>query len=233
MLPVRQLSAPAAKVAVPAFSRDQHDPERFERSYLGAVNVVMWISAPLFGFLFVAAQPIIVLVLGEKWIAASSVFQILTVSSLGQLLLESLNWLFISRGESEKLTRFLLMLSPCLIVAIFIALPFGIEAVAFAISLVLVGVFPFLMRFTIRGTQLTLRKVGTAILHPIATSILGVCFAEAVLNYVHPRAVVMQLALMTVCCVGGYTLALAIPSVRREILNLKSLSNSLRTVTEA
>ena len=51
MLPVRQLSVPARSVAVPAFSRIQGDPERFARYYLRAVNLIMWISAPIFGFL--------------------------------------------------------------------------------------------------------------------------------------------------------------------------------------
>src|SRR5271156_2594238 len=67
MLPVRQLSAPAASVAVPAFSRTQGDAERFARYYLRAVNLLMWISAPIFGFLFVAAMPVIILMLGSQW----------------------------------------------------------------------------------------------------------------------------------------------------------------------
>ncbi len=40
MLPVRQLSGPAASVAVPAFSRIQSDPERFSRYYLRVVNLI-------------------------------------------------------------------------------------------------------------------------------------------------------------------------------------------------
>ena len=67
MLPVRQLSGPAGSVAIPAFSRTQGDPERFARYYLRTVNLILWISAPVFGFLFVAAQPVIVLVLGNQW----------------------------------------------------------------------------------------------------------------------------------------------------------------------
>ena len=83
MLPVRQLSAPAGSVAVPAFSRIQSDPERFARYYLRTVNLIMWISTPIFGFLFVAAQPVIVLVLGNQWREAAPVFQILAISALG------------------------------------------------------------------------------------------------------------------------------------------------------
>ena len=87
MLPVRQLSGPAGSVAVPAFSRTQDDPERFARFYLRTINLILWISAPVFGFLIVAAQPVIVLVLGDQWREAAPVFQILAISALGQLFL--------------------------------------------------------------------------------------------------------------------------------------------------
>ena len=75
LLPVRQLSAPASSVAIPAFSRTQSDPERFARYYLRAVSLILWITLPIFGFLFVGAVPVIVVVLGRKWIEAASVFQ--------------------------------------------------------------------------------------------------------------------------------------------------------------
>src|SRR5208337_3295017 len=48
MLPVRQLNGPAGSVAVPVFSRLQADPERCARYYLRAVNLIMWIAAPVF-----------------------------------------------------------------------------------------------------------------------------------------------------------------------------------------
>ena len=99
MLPVRQLGVPARSVAVPAFSRVQADPERLARYYLRTANLIMWILAPTFGFLFVAAVPVIVLTLGNRWREAAPVFQILAIFALGQLLLESVNWLLVSRGN--------------------------------------------------------------------------------------------------------------------------------------
>src|ERR1700730_4019611 len=66
-LAVSQITAPASSVAIPTFSRIQGDPELFAKYYLRIVNLIMWISAALFGFLFVAARPFIVLTLGNKW----------------------------------------------------------------------------------------------------------------------------------------------------------------------
>ena len=142
MLPVRQLSAPAASVAVPAFSRTQGDPERFARYYLRAVNLLMWISAPIFGFLFAAAQPVIILMLGNQWREAAPVFQILAVCALTQLLLESTIWLFVSRGQSQQLLKLLLVISPIIIASYALGLRFGIKGVALSGSLVLLAILP-------------------------------------------------------------------------------------------
>lgn len=99
LLPVRQLGTPARSVAVPAFSRIQDDPERLARFYLRTANLIMWITAPIFGFLFVVALPVIVITLGKQWRAAGPVFQILAIFAFGQLLYESLIWLFIAAGN--------------------------------------------------------------------------------------------------------------------------------------
>ena len=135
MLPVRQLSAPAGSVAIPAFSRIQNQPERFARFYLRTVSLIMWIAAPLFGLLFVAATPVIVLLLGNQWRGAAPVFQILVISALGQLFLESIIWLFVSQGHSERLLKVVLCISPFLIGSFVVGLPFGIKGVALAGSL--------------------------------------------------------------------------------------------------
>ena len=99
MLPVRQLGAPARSVAVPAFSRVQDDPERIARFYLRTVNVVMWVSAPLFGYLFVAAEPVIAITLGKRWHEAAPVFQLLAILALGQLLMDATGWLLVSQRK--------------------------------------------------------------------------------------------------------------------------------------
>src|SRR5208282_2858590 len=152
MLPVRQLSVPASSVAVPAFSRLQEDPERFARYYLRVVNIIIWISAPIFGFLFVAEEPVIALLLGNQWQEAAPVFQILVISALSQLLLDSTIWLFVSRGQSRELLKLLLVISPIIVGSYAIGLPFGIKGVALSGSLALLAMFPWILKFTFRDT---------------------------------------------------------------------------------
>jgi len=228
MLPVRQLSAPASSVAVPAFSRLQNDPERFARYYLRMANLIMWITTPIFGFLFVAAQPVIILVLGHQWQAAAPVFQILVISALGQLLFDSTIWLFVSRGESARLLKLLLVVSPIIVGSFAIGLPFGIKGVALTGSVVLVVMFPWILKYTFQGTLLNLRRLGQAIICPIAMSLAGVLCAEAALHLIAPQSIIAQLLTTGLGFGAAYLPAMLVQPVRDEALSLRKLLSEFR-----
>jgi O-antigen/teichoic acid export membrane protein len=233
MLPVRQLSAPAGSVAIPAFSRTQDDPKRFARYYLRAVNLIMWISAPIFGFLFVAARPVIVLMLGNQWREAAPVFQILAITALVQLLLESTIWLFVSRAQSQQFLKLWLIISPIIVCSYAIGLPFGIKGVALSGSLVQLCILPWMLRFAFRGTNLTLRRLGRALLYPIALSFAGVLLAELALRLIGSEGIFSQLLVVALSFVAAYSFSALIPPVREEIMALRKLSNELRSPSQA
>ncbi len=228
MMPVRQLGAPARSVAVPTFSRVQGDADLFARYYLRAVNLIMWISAPIFGFLFVTAAPVIVLVLGSKWREAAPVFQILAIAALGQQLRESTVWLLVSRGDSKRLLHLLLVISPVIVASFAVGLPFGIKGVALSGSLVLIGIFPWMLKFVFRGTELTLMRLARAILCPVALCLAGVVSAELALHLIAPEHIVPQLLVAALSFAITYSLALLVSPIREEIVSFKGLLGHLR-----
>jgi O-antigen/teichoic acid export membrane protein len=230
MLPVRQLGAPARSVAVPTFSRVQDDPERLARYYLGTANLIMWITAPIFGFLLVAAVPVIVLTLGDRWRAAAPVFQILAISALVQLLFESTLWLFVSRGQSQRLLKLLLIITPVIVGSYAIGLPFGIKGVALSGSLVLLVIFPWILKFSFSSTNLTLQRFGQAILYPIAASLAGICLAKLALHLTAPQRPVLQLMITALGFASGCALSALIPRVRQEVMSLKTLFSRSHSV---
>lgn len=225
MLPVRQLNGPAGSVAVPVLSRLEADPERFARYYLRAVNLIIWIAAPIFAFLFVAAKPVIVLVLGHKWEGATPVFQILVISALGQLMLDSSGWLLISRGLSQRLLKLLLIVSPFMIGSFALGLPFGIKGVALCGSVVLLAISPWILSYTFRGTNLTLRRLGDAIAYPVLISLVTAGVAELALRWSNAQNTFPQLSVVAMSFAASYLLSLAIPEVRREVMSFSTLLN--------
>jgi O-antigen/teichoic acid export membrane protein len=228
MQPARQLFDPVGSVAIPAFSRLQGDPERFARYYLRTINLMTWVSASIFGFLFVAAEPVTLLILGNKWRAAIPVFQILAIFSLAQLLYGSTIWLFVSRGESKGLLRLSFFTSPILVGGYLIGLPFGITGVALSASLVQLAILPWVMKYTFRGTHLTIHRLGQAMLHPIALCLAGVAFAELLLHFVAPQRMVSQFLTVALGFGAVYLLSATLPSVRKEALALRNVLSDLR-----
>jgi len=228
MLPIRQLSAPAASVAIPAFSRLQGDPDRFARSFLRAASLMVWICTPMFGYLFVAAGPVIALVLGNQWRDAAPVFQILAVSALAQLFLEMSIWLLVSRGLSARLIRLLLIISPILIGSFAIGLPYGIKGVALAGSLVQIALLPWMLHFTFQGTNLTLARLGKAIVYPLSLCLIAILVAEFSLRLFVPEHVPGQFLVSASGFAAAYLLAALIPKVREEVMSFKDLLAAFR-----
>ena len=225
MLPVKQLAGPTRSVAVPGFSRVQESPERLARYFLRAINLMVWITALLFGFLFVAAVPVVVLTLGNRWRAAAPVFQILVIAALGQILLEVSLWLFVSRGMGANLLKALLVMTPLMIGSYAVGLRFGIKEVALCGSLMLMLILPAILKVSFRGTVLTLSQVVRAMMCPVCTGLAGVCAAELALHLAPQRNMVAQLALAAGSFAAGSALSALVPQVRRELASLKGLIN--------
>lgn len=227
MRPVRELAFPAQSVALPAFSRAANDDERFARCYLRVVKLIVWMSAPVFAFLFVAAQPLILVVLGHQWLEAAPVFQIFAISALAQLLFESMVWLLVSRGESKRFLK--LQVTTCLIIigSYAIGLPFGIKGVALSGSLVLIGMFPWMLKFAFRGTPLTLTRLGAAIACPIILSLAAVAVGEILLHVIAPLRTLSQLLVVALGFVVAYSISALVPAVREEVRSFKDLVHEL------
>ncbi len=217
MLPVRQLSGPAGSVAIPSFSRLQDNPVRFARYFLAVVSLLAWITAPVFGFLFVAAKPVIVLILGSKWVDAAPVFQILVISALGQLLLETTVWLFVSRGQSNRLLQMLLLISPLIALSYAAGLPYGIGGVALAGSLVLVALLPWVLSFSFRGTELSLLGLGRTLVFPLSLSLVSILVSSAALRLLRPQQMTVQLAVVALSFLITHALSLFAPAIRAEL----------------
>jgi PST family polysaccharide transporter len=227
-LALSQITGPASNVAIPALSRAQSDPELFSKYYLRALNLVMWIIAALFGFLFVAAKPVIVMVLGAKWVDAAPVFRILAVSVFGQMLLESILWLLVSRGQSARLLKLLLIISPLMVGSFAIGLPFGIKWVAFALSIFLMVSLPWILRFAFAGTNLTLGRLVKALACPILLSLAGVSVAESAMQLLLPSTIWAQLVVAVLGFAVVYASAFILPPVRKEVDSLWRLLAELR-----
>jgi PST family polysaccharide transporter len=230
MRPVTQILIPAGGVAIPALSRIQGDPVRFARYYLRAMNLIMWVSAPILGFLFVAAKPVIILLLGNKWQDAAPVFQLLSISALALPLFQSTSWVLVSSGRANRFFRMTLITCVVTIATLSVSLPLGIKGVALWCSLVQVVMLPCALKYGYRDTLLTLRALGRALVFPISLSLLGALGAELALHFAVSAGNVGHISALLVVAMSFaaiYLLAFLFPQVNEEIVTLISLLRDL------
>jgi PST family polysaccharide transporter len=232
MLPLRQLNSPIAGVAIPAFSTIQGDQERFARYYLRAVSLMVWIGGPFFGFLFVGAEPVIKLALGGQWHEAAPVFRMLAISGLGQLLLQSTVWLFVSRGESQRLLKLFLTITPILVCSFVIGLPFGIKGVALSYSITLLAILPWVLRYSFRGTSLTLQRLGRVVVYPLALCFVSIFFARLLLHVIYVDHAISRLLVIALGFAVVYLTSSLIPRIREEASFVKDLVSALRPANQ-
>ncbi len=91
VLPTREATAPVAHAVFPGFAALSGDPERLKRAYQRAQSVLMLVSLPMGVGLAVAAEPLVLLALGEQWLPSvvviqflASIFAVQTIASMVQ-----------------------------------------------------------------------------------------------------------------------------------------------------
>jgi O-antigen/teichoic acid export membrane protein len=156
LAPLSRIAGPIVEVLFPAFSRIQADKERMASLWLRANRMIAAITIPGMLGLIVVAPEFVRVVLGEKWLAAVPVIQILAWVGL----LQSLQRLNSSVLQAVDRTGVLLRYSVVVVVASLVAfaggLSWGIVGVATAYAISSTIVEPYY-------TWLTARELGISI----------------------------------------------------------------------
>ena len=116
-LPLLQLMLPLGSIAVATLSRLADDPVRLRAAVRELVELVASLLVPLFAFLALAADPIVPLLLGERWIAAVPPFRLLALAMLFEGVDRTASWLHLALGHVGARLRWVLATSPLLALA--------------------------------------------------------------------------------------------------------------------
>jgi PST family polysaccharide transporter len=142
LLPLNQINAPATKVAVPVLSRLRDDKERFDAFILHGQTVLLHVLVAAFAFAAAVAQPLIVLLLTEKWAPLVPVFQVLTVVGVARAASYPTYWVALSKGLTKVSMRLSIVSAPLLVLAAFVGSFWGVMAVAVSVAIVTLALWP-------------------------------------------------------------------------------------------
>jgi PST family polysaccharide transporter len=159
------LLASLSRLGLPTFSRLQGAPDRLANAYQRASTMGMALTVPVFILIMLTAPDLIPLVFGSQWLESATVLQLLMVASCCRALVNFDNPFLIACGRAKLVFNLALLRTFLNIVGFFVAVKWGINAVAAAFSVVALLMLP-VWKFAIEkyspvSTTHVVRRLGT------------------------------------------------------------------------
>lgn len=130
LLPMQQINAPLAAVAVPALSRLADSPDRYRSAYLKILEKIAMITMPLGALMITTSDWMVLLLLGPKWTETGKIFMLLGIAAIIQPVTKTSWWLFSTQGRTRELFHWGLISGVIAVVSILAGLPWGATGVA-------------------------------------------------------------------------------------------------------
>jgi PST family polysaccharide transporter len=99
--PIEQVFAPVNAVLDPVLARLQNDPERYRRAFMRIYDALAIITFSFAAMCLVLAQPIVLLVLGPKWVAVVPLFSAFALVAISSPMSNVVCWIYQSQGRGR------------------------------------------------------------------------------------------------------------------------------------
>lgn len=141
--PLELINPAVIRVSYPVLSKYQMDPKKHRDIYLNLVNNLSSITFPVYIIFYLMSEPIITLLLGEKWMAAVPLLRIMAVYSMARSAWQPSGPLLLSRGRADLQFYWSLFLLAVIFAAVSIGSNWGIIGSALCImSFQVLALFP-------------------------------------------------------------------------------------------
>lgn len=135
LFPVNQLNTVLNKVTFPLFSKIKDDDEKLKLAYISSTRLVLSCSSVMMTILILIAEPLFLIVFGEKWLPSVPYFQILCLASVF-LPFSSYNLNILKvKGRSDLFLKVEVIKKIIGVISLLVCIPFGIEAIVWSLCL--------------------------------------------------------------------------------------------------
>ena len=132
LMPMQQINAPLAAVAIPALSRLADSPERYRAAYLKILEKIVMITMPLTALMIATSDWLVLFLLGPQWRDTGRIFMLLGVAAFIQPVTRTALWLFSTQGRAREMFKWGAIGSAVAVISIIAGLPWGAVGVASA-----------------------------------------------------------------------------------------------------
>jgi PST family polysaccharide transporter len=171
--PFEQIYHPLFDVAVSSFSRTQHDPQLYRAYCRRGLMPIFAFSMPLLAFCFVAARDLILVLLGNQWLPAVPLFQVLAIAVFVGSMYRVTKWFYVSTGQTHRQLRWGLIHTPVMICAVAIGAKWGAYGIAVGYTTgICLLTYPS-VAFCLKTSPLSMRDFFCVVWRPAFASIVA------------------------------------------------------------
>lgn len=229
LLPMQQINGPLSRVALPVLSRLQDDASRYRRYIRGAFLVIGYITFPAYAIAAATAGPLIDLLLGAGWERAATVFTLLSIAGVVQVIVNVQSWIYITLGHAHRQVLYSLVQAAVVIPAYLVGIAWnGIEGLALlyglTTALLLVPGFWYAIRGTfVQGSDIAVPLARPAMIAPL-------CFVAAwwASRYVERLPSIVELVVGGLAGLAVLVVAHVFKSVRRDTFTILEFAKKAR-----
>ncbi|MFC3353475.1 lipopolysaccharide biosynthesis protein [Sphingobacterium zeae] len=157
-LPINNISTALNKVTYPLFAKFSHDDQQLRHAYRRVLKLVIFIVAPTISLMVIAAEPIIRVLLGTKWLPAVPYFQLMALGALFQPIHNyNLNILQV-KGRSDLYLKLEIIKKACIVIAVVLGLQYGVYGLIWGQVAVSVASLFINTRYTARFLDYSMRQ---------------------------------------------------------------------------
>lgn len=135
MLPLNQVHAILSPVVFPALSTLQNSKSEFRRTFLFANQAIAVIAFPLMLGMSVAADDLVRVLWGNRWLAAYPIIRVLALNAVAGSVGTTTGWIYMSTGRTDRMMAWMLGASPLLLLSFMIGVRWGGLGVAIAYTI--------------------------------------------------------------------------------------------------
>jgi O-antigen/teichoic acid export membrane protein len=230
MAPMDYLYAPIGRVAEPALSALQADPDRYRRYYKRIVFFLSFVTLPLGLFVAVYAREITLVLLGERWTDAAVFLRIFALVACIRPELASTGLVQVTCGRSKAYFIINLIRSAVLVLLMLVGVHWGAEGIAAAFAVEIMLMIVPALHYSFKHTPVSVSTFLVTMVRPLVASLAMAIALISLRALLHIASPLSSLALGGAIAAGAYLCVwMVVPGGTGELRELlSSLEAGLR-----
>lgn len=217
-LPTNNILSPIRNVALPALSSIQTNELQFVKYYKSIIALTATLIFPISIYFYFEADFLIPFILGNQWVAAVPIFQLLALGGIVQPITGQSGIVMVATGNSKRYLNWQLIYSFTLVVSFFIGIQYGVRGLAMAYVIAEFLLFVPGLFYTYKNTFIKPKYVVAQLIYPLLSSLLVVVFVFGIIDANVSQKNLPFHFLIAVLFFGCYSLVVWLKRDMREMI---------------